>query len=366
MPPPHTAGWKEKGFSYLENLKSYWKDDVPPPPSISETAALLFAIGFTLAYIAPFYLSPTLRTSPLNSRDSPAVIAARVRAVTITCLLCAAVTLYVLLVIGKLPLFAAFQLLGVWPVSLSDIAKVLLLCVILFVGPLYEGIIVEKAWKHGLFSLAVWKDYFWDDPRSNRNLVVAPVSEEWVFRSLTLSLYLLARAAPVRTIILKTPLIFGLAHLHHLAEFLQTHTTSNRKLPPLNVVVMGVLRSVFQFSYTSLFGFFAAFVYLRTGSVLAAIVAHSFCNRMGLPRLSGRVGQFDTFELSDMTPDVAQGKRQDGDAKDGPTRTNVGPVSMNLSIGWSVVYYALLLVGAYGFYRTLWVLTESRHALVKI
>lgn len=41
---------------------------------------------------------------------------------------------------------------------------------------------------------------------------------------------------------------------------------------------------VFQLAYTSIFGFHAAFLFLRTGSAVPPILAHIFCNIMGFPR----------------------------------------------------------------------------------
>ncbi len=35
-----------------------------------------------------------------------------------------------------------------------------------------------------------------------------------------------------------------------------------------------------------------------------------------------------------------------------------------LALTWTLLYYLLLGTGAYGFYRMLWILTESENALV--
>jgi hypothetical protein len=40
---------------------------------------------------------------------------------------------------------------------------------------------------------------------------------------------------------------------------------------------------VFQMTYTSLFGFFNAYIFARTGSLLAVTLSHAFCNIMGFP-----------------------------------------------------------------------------------
>lgn len=265
------------------------------------------------------------------------------------------------------------RLLGVWPVYAIDTLKVLALVAILFIGPLYESMLADGGWRDLTPMNAV--DVLWDSWIGYRNLVIAPLSEELVFRSLTVSLWLLAKSPPSR-IVFVTPLVFGLAHFHHLVEFLQSRTPEGRRLPPLPIWINGILRSLFQFTYTSLFGFFATFVLLRTGNIWAAVLAHSFCNWMGVPRLTGKVGQYTNYP-SNVTPDVAQGKRNDDeddthvrvgnslmenqDDDEKQTARSTGP--QNLGMGWTVAYYGLLVVGSFAFYELLWPLTESPNAL---
>lgn len=140
---------------------------------------------------------------------------------------------------------------------------------------------------------------------------------------------ILARTSLTKTIFV-SPLVFGLAHVHHLYEFRITH--------PNVPVRAAILRSVFQLGYTTLFGAYATFVYLRSGSLLAVVGMHMLCNAMGLPRVYGAV----------------KGR--------GGGRTGEEPVSV--ARGWSVAYYVLLVVGAVGWYKQLWALTESGNALV--
>lgn len=136
---------------------------------------------------------------------------------------------------------------------------------------------------------------------------------------------ILARTPLARTVFV-SPLVFGLAHAHHLYEFRVSH--------PGVPLAAAALRSAFQLGYTTLFGAYATFVYLRTGSLLAVFAAHVLCNCMGLPRVWGRVA----------------GRTADG-----------APVT--LGAGWTLLYYVLLVVGAVGWYRELWNLTESGNAL---
>jgi prenyl protein peptidase len=164
-------------------------------------------------------------------------------------------------------------------------------------------------------------------------------------------------------------LVFGGAHLHHLVEFVQSRTPDDRRYPPPAVWINGIAMSLFQFIYTSLFGFFAAFVFLRTGNLWAVIAAHSFCNKMGVPRLWGRVGQFDDLNF-EPRPFVNGSKLKGDEAPGSPIQVGNSlkqdgnaPGARNLGIAWTVMYYALIPVGMFGFYELLWPLTASRNAL---
>lgn len=133
--------------------------------------------------------------------------------------------------------------------------------------------------------------------------------------------------APIRETIFLSPVIFGLAHIHHFYEF----RLSNPRVP----FVAALLRSVFQLGFTTVFGAYATFIYLRTGSLLAACAIHAFCNCMGLPRLWGRV-----------TPIRADGQEGPG------------------SRGFTVLYYLILVAGAVVWWKHLWTWTEGSNPLV--
>ncbi|KAI9788530.1 MAG: CAAX prenyl protease, partial [Piccolia ochrophora] len=173
-----------------------------------------------------------------------------------------------------------------------------------------------------------------------------PITEEIAFRSALVPLHILAKVPPTQ-IVFVTPLYFGIAHIHHFYEYTLTH--------PHTPLLPALVRSLVQFAYTSIFGFFATFVYLRTGSLPAVILAHSFCNWCGLPRLGGRV-----------EPGVPIGPPMESETKnkdrvDARSAVKVGDV--RLGIAWTLVYYALLLCGAFAFYHQLWVLTSSPRGL---
>ncbi len=50
--------------------------------------------------------------------------------------------------------------------------------------------------------------------------------------------------------------------------------------------------TVVQLLYTTLFGTYCAYLFLRTGSIFPPISAHAFCNVMGLPELRQEMGMF--------------------------------------------------------------------------
>ncbi|MED6239585.1 hypothetical protein ATANTOWER_008251, partial [Ataeniobius toweri] len=105
-----------------------------------------------------------------------------------------------------------------------------------------------------------------------RNQVVAPVTEELVFRGAMLPM-LVPCTGPTAVIFI-APLFFGVAHFHHIIEELHLGQGS------VSDIFLG---AGVQFLYTTVFGVFAAFIFLRTGHIVGPILCHSFCNSQGLP-----------------------------------------------------------------------------------
>jgi prenyl protein peptidase len=131
-------------------------------------------------------------------------------------------------------------------------------------------------------------------------------------------------------VIVLSPIIFGLAHIHHFYEFRITH--------PGVPIIAAVARSILQLTYTTLFGAYATFLFVRTGSLVAVIAVHAFCNSMGLPRVWGRVQ---------------------------PYWIKGGPESVHRdTMVATVVYYVLLIGGLVLWWTSLGSLTESNGALV--
>ncbi|KAF1829567.1 Abi-domain-containing protein [Decorospora gaudefroyi] len=337
MPPP-TKGWRDS-LSALKDMYERKIKGIPKPPVLSPNAAALLSAAYVFIYVIPFYLSPATRPSPTLTRDAPSSIRARTRAVTFSTILCGLITAVVLFK-HDASTSQVLSLLGIWPVSPLDTLRTMLLVAILFAGPVFEQGIVDGGWRDWMKlkgvheSLSSWIGF--------RAFVVGPVSEELVWRSFIIPLHVLAQFSG-KQIVLLTPLYFGIAHLHHLYEFRITH--------PEVPLLVSVLRSLFQFTYTSLFGFFAAFIFIRTGNVYTCMLAHTFCNWIGLPRFYGRVGVEAGVPIG--PPDL--------DNKDDKQKRT--PAYHGKGIGWTLAYYIVLVAGAVGFYYQLFPLTESSHAL---
>ena len=167
-----------------------------------------------------------------------------------------------------------------------------------------------------------------------------PITEEVTFRSLLTPLHLLSLLPPTKTILL-TPLYFGIAHIHHFYEYTLTH--------PHTPLLPALLRSVVQFAYTTLFGWYATFLFLRIGSLPAVVLVHAFCNWCGLPRVWGR--------LEGVEREAPRGKEDDRAS---------GGNGERLAVGWSVAYYVILVAGAVAFQKGLWPLTASERALATV
>ena len=92
---------------------------------------------------------------------------------TFSTIVCAIITVYVLYE-HDVPALSVFQLLGLWPVSLIDTARTMLLVMILFAGPLFEHGIVDsglRRWirRHEVYEImSSWIGY--------RNFVVVRYS----------------------------------------------------------------------------------------------------------------------------------------------------------------------------------------------
>ncbi|KAG4087374.1 Abi-domain-containing protein [Neocallimastix lanati (nom. inval.)] len=109
-----------------------------------------------------------------------------------------------------------------------------------------------------------------------RNVIVGPISEEFIFRSCMISICYLANFSNIFMIFV-LPLFFGVAHVHHIYEYYSEHKEEE------GVLIQAILGTSFQFLYTTIFGWFSTYLTLRTGNLLSSICAHSLCNIFNFP-----------------------------------------------------------------------------------
>ena len=322
-------------------------DEEIKAPLLSATTAASLSVGFTALYVLPFYLSSTTRPSPTLSRDAPSVIRARIRFVTLSISLATGITAYILYTRAYETSWSVLHTLGIYPIAPLAIGRSILLTGLLFAGPLFEKAIIESGWRRWVSgkelheTLSSWIGW--------RNFVAGPFTEEVLFRSVIVSLHTHTRPLlPVTTLVLATPLYFGIAHVHHFYEYTLTH--------PYTPTLPALLRSLIQFAYTTVFGWYATFIFLRTGNLWAVVLVHAQCNWLGLPRIWGRVGGVEV--QGGVVGGPTRGKEDvDVRREDGEQR---------LGLAWTVAYYAILVAGAIVWGQALWPLTESDGALVEL
>ncbi|KAJ3074314.1 hypothetical protein HDU98_011578 [Podochytrium sp. JEL0797] len=150
------------------------------------------------------------------------------------------------------------------------VVAALALTAVLFAGPIASAVQTKDA----LFHVApITNLKFW------RAIVVAPLTEELCFRACMVHLNQHANIDNTTTIF-SLPFLFGLAHLHHLRE----HYIANGRTK--EAFHEACLICAFQFVYTTLFGWFATYLVVRTGTVWSAVWAHALCNAFGFPDFS--------------------------------------------------------------------------------
>uniref|UniRef100_A0ACD5TA42 Uncharacterized protein n=1 Tax=Avena sativa TaxID=4498 RepID=A0ACD5TA42_AVESA len=233
------------------------------PPVISGTAAVAACAAMAVSYVAVLY-APTLlfRLPPATS----------LRAFFHRRFVCAAVS-------SAASVLSTAALLRVW--SLSDWSKVLavfgigsdhlleaVVIPLLLTSLVYAGSFVARLWVMSSScgrddgevgvgcteKLARWMQTSLQDVMVWRNLVVAPLTEELVFRACMIPL-LLCGGFKMHNIIFLSPIFFSLAHLNHLFELHQQGCNFMRSL-----LIVGL-----QLGYTVIFGWYAAFLFIRTG-----------------------------------------------------------------------------------------------------
>ncbi|KAF8941146.1 hypothetical protein BGZ58_001862 [Dissophora ornata] len=103
-----------------------------------------------------------------------------------------------------------------------------------------------------------------------------PISEEFIFRACMVATVSHSGSTSY-AMVFGLPLVFGIAHIHHGYESYAKKGRTRRAF------FNAALTACFQFLYTTLFGWFATFLFLRTSNLIGPCLCHSFCNMMGFP-----------------------------------------------------------------------------------
>lgn len=274
-------------------------------PPIGLGVAHALGVFFAISYVGSLYLSRQARLVFKSSaqrlregeqrrkqnderwRDDPDVIRARLVAVGMSTALSCGIVLWLLWNLAQdftIAFDAASTRLG-FSLPLGDVFPVCLVTPILFLGPLYAEYLMGRlplqrnwSWRRDLLPMiTTWQGW--------RNYLMAPLTEEVVFRACMLAVYHLA-GAPIGRMIFMTPLLFGFAHIHHAWDIFNRYGRS------VAAAKRAIFATILQLSYTSLFGFHCSYLFLRSGSIIPPLTSHIFCNIMGLPQVSFHLATF--------------------------------------------------------------------------
>lgn len=269
----------------------------------------LYSLALTTGYVGVLYLRKATRPSKQVRRDDQSVIIERLKSISIFTLLATFVFIPFVLVYENaydnyFHAAATLRIFWGWSTQSSDFLdrtevvfslifdclKSLMLVSILFAGPLVDFFYFERLETALRIAqtptfLQIWamvKDDFKAQAMSLfgvRNFLVGPITEEFVFRSGILALHLASNISS-KYMIFVTPLYFGVAHLHHAYEMVLEEKYAKQVI---------FFMCSFQLLYTTVYGWFAGFLFLRMGSIWPPIVVHMFCNFLGTPSF-GEIG----------------------------------------------------------------------------
>ncbi|KAI9501184.1 CAAX prenyl protease [Coemansia spiralis] len=232
----------------------------------------VFHATLFVALIYAFMIVRPVADVSIHSRNHPLIIRRRIWGVFAATTVSLAATAYVL-TNGSTADPVVAQL-GLRPAMAPGSAVVgAVLTLTLFMGPLVldylDGAFEWAAICAFLATLA-------SSIQRQRDVLVGPVAEELVFRAAVVPVWLAAGISPP-VCVFASPVLFGLAHIHQ--AFMRLSSGSH-------TVAQVLVSTAVQLAYTTVFGWFAAALFVRTHSVAGPLVAHIVCNIQGFPDLS--------------------------------------------------------------------------------
>ncbi|XP_057422931.1 CAAX prenyl protease 2 isoform X2 [Lotus japonicus] len=232
---------------------------------VSKPVAVSACVAMALLYVASLYAPTVLfRLPPPSSLNS--FMIRRFLCAAVSTVLSLFLSALILPVTKELPyIFGAYGIRGdhIWqavvlPLSLTSLMyagsmfnKFLLLFDSWMEHTASGGGLSFHSCKCALTRFLGWLAAISSDVLTWRFYVVAPLTEELVFRACMIPLLLCGGFKPYNVMLL-CPIFFSLG---------------------------------LQLGYTVIFGSYASFLFIRTGHLAAPLVAHIYCNFMGLPVL---------------------------------------------------------------------------------
>lgn len=141
----------------------------------------------------------------------------------------------------------------------------------LFIGPMFQYYFsFENRYKYAKDKKVFWRTFFRETYQDLRPL--PPIIEEILYRYCNGNMWESAGISQLKIIFI-SPFLFGIAHFHHFFE-----STSPWKKKLLKVLI--------QVCFTSLFGFWTTFCWVKTHGLLTCIILHQFCNYMQFPNFN--------------------------------------------------------------------------------
>ncbi|ELR22428.1 CAAX prenyl protease 2, putative [Acanthamoeba castellanii str. Neff] len=248
--------------------------EVEPLFHMSGLGAVVSCVGLAGWFVGSLYLWPDLHRI---DRNSPVVIKRRFASVGLACV---TAVIYLYFWANDRDLGKVMEWMGVRTTGIIQAAIIpLALTMVLFAGPL--AMTYYDDWFFHI-QRGTLHTYLFDQLKADvsslifwRNYVVGPFTEEWVFRSCMCPLLICGGFSWTQTIFL-SPFFFGIAHMHHIIQHLHKQGTELKD---------AWAEVLFQLFYTTVFGCYSAFLFLRTGHIVAPFLAHAFCNIMGFPAI---------------------------------------------------------------------------------
>ena len=213
-------------------------------------------------------LAAKCNASPLFLRNDPTTIKLRFISVTFTCVFA---TILVWMFVPREDGERLCDQLGscIHEISFMSVFVIpLIITAILYLGPL---VVLKDTYTLSEFKDHLREEFSPTDLTFLRNYVVAPISEDFIFRAVMVS-FMRGISLNPWFLTLGTSIIFSLGHSHHY--FFQRYQGD---------MTVSVNEWMFQLMYTFLFGCYCCMFYLKTGSFLTPVILHSFCNFMGFP-----------------------------------------------------------------------------------